>query len=304
MHYIAGSLELPLGANGLALTIDGFHYRSQPENDALGYLGWERKLTNERIGADLSYPFVLSNTHLLKGSIGMYAARTRDEHLRTTDNAWLAEDAELRVAHAQLQYRDTSPEQSREATLSIHKGIDGLGARKAFHSNYGLTTQPEYDLGFTRASASLKQTLSLPASLGMVLSATGQYSNDILPSTEQISFGSWRYALGYPQGDQAGDKGYGVSIELNRRFNTGNIYVKTLQPYIVMDHTQAWYNAKRLKSYNGRKLSSIGVGLRATDDKHYVFDINVARPTGASPNNKKGRDVRINTNFSLLYNGF
>lgn len=303
VRYIAGSVDIPLTVNGLSLTLDGFHYRSEPRDDALEYIGWERRVTNERIGASLSYPFILENRRLLKGRVGLYATRTKDEYHRDLDGAELTEETHLRVAHAQLEYRYLGTTHSFDGSLGVYKGIDGMGARKRLFTNYGIDTEPNYKLDFTRYTANLKHSIQLPANFGLVASATGQYSSHILPSTEQISFGAWRYALGYPQGDMGGDKGYGLSLELNRRFGLNNPYVSSVQPYISVDHARAWYNAPHLKPYNDRKLSSAALGLRLTDDKHYIFDVNVAKPTGSRPDYNDDRKVRFNTNFSLLYSG-
>ena len=107
----------------------------------------------------------------------------------------------------------------------------------------------------------------LPAQFGLVLSAAGQYSSNILPSSEQVSFGSWRYAMGYPQGEQSGDKGVGASLEINRRFNTGWRYLSNVQPYALVDYARTWYNNASLQQLNQRHLSSVALGLRFTDDK-------------------------------------
>ena len=121
-----------------------------------------------------------------------------------------------------------------------------------------------------------------------------------MPTSEQVSFGSWRYAMGYPQGEQSGDKGIGLSAELNRRFNTGWQYLAALQPYVMVDYARTWYNNRALQDLNNRHLSSAALGLRVTDDKFYLFDVNVAKPMGARPINDD-HGVRFNANYSLFY---
>ena len=92
-------------------------------------------------------------------------------------------------------------------------------ARKEISTNYGFSSVPVLDLDFKRFNLNAKQTFVLPAQFGLVLSAAGQYSSNILPSSEQVSFGSWRYAMGYPQGNRAATRAWahrwksiGVSI--------------------------------------------------------------------------------------------
>jgi hemolysin activation/secretion protein len=304
VSYFAGKMTIPVSNKGVAVELDGYHYEAEPGDALLESQGWTRKVVNSKIGAGLSYPFILENQRMLKGTLSVYAAETNDQYHRELDNAWLLQKAKLRVARAELKYRDSGPIQSREITLAVNKGVDGMGASKSVTSNYATFDEPNYDLDFTRVMLDAKQTFKLPKGFGVTLSATGQYSPDILPNMEQVSFGAWRYGLGYEQGELAGDKGYGVSLELNRRIATGWKYLAAIQPYVMVDHARAWYNDSGLKSYNDRKLASAALGVRVTDDRNYVFDFNVAKPIGVMPLNEDDRSLRFNANYSLLYNGF
>jgi hemolysin activation/secretion protein len=301
--YAAGNVAIPIGNNGLSFNVDGYYYKARPEDENLESLGWDRKLINKRVGASVSYPFILSNTQSLKGSIGLYAADSQDTYTRDDNDARLEQDVDVRVAHIDLDYADHSAKQSRKIKLAVHKGIDGMGAGQNMTSNYGVSGSPGYDLDFTRYNLSGEQAFVLPYKFGIKFSADGQYSDDVLPSSEQVSYGGWRYGLGYPQGELGGDKGYGLSVELNRSIPTGWKYVQTVQPYVVADWARSWYNAPYLGSAENHKLSSVGVGVRATDNRFYLFDVNVAKPTGDEPINSDDRDWRVNANLSVFYNG-
>ncbi len=304
VRYISGSVSVPVGSDGLSVEVDGYHYESRPEDEVLQSLGWDRRVVNERIGLGVSYPLLLNNRRLLSGSLGVYVAQTIDEYQRDADNAWLQQRAHTRVARASLRYREVGENQARDITVGINKGFDALGAKKSLRSNYAEFQPPAYDLDFTRYTLDFKQTVNLPAGFGLTLSGAGQYSRNILPNIEQTSFGAWRYGLGYPQGELAGDKGYGVSLEVNRRFVTGWRSLSTVQPYALVDHARAWYNDDAYQAYNGRSLSSAALGLRLTDDRYYVIDLNVAKPIGDTPLNSDKRSLRFNANYSLLYDGF
>ncbi|WP_353172891.1 ShlB/FhaC/HecB family hemolysin secretion/activation protein [Paracandidimonas soli] len=302
VRYISGTVSIPLGNDGLALEVDGYAYRSTPSEKV--FTSFDRTIDNRRLGIGLSYPIVLNNAHMLKASVGAYVTHSEDQYHNPDNNIWLREEARLRVARLGLQYTGRSETQSRRISLDVYKGVDGLGARKNTLSDRGELAAPPYDLDFTRYALSLAQEVSLPAQFGAILTATGQYSSDILPSSEQISFGAWRHALGYPQGDQGGDKGYGVSLELNRRISLGYNYLSSLQPYVMVEHAKAWYNRPELKEFGGRNLSSVALGLKISDDKRYVLDLNVARPVGDRPQNSDRRKLRFNANYALFYDGF
>src|SRR5690606_41863201 len=113
-----------------------------------------------------------------------------------------------------------------------------------------------------------RRSSDLPGQFGMSFSASGQYSSDVLPNSEQVSFGAWRHGYGYPQGELAGDKGIGATLEINRRFTNSSTWLNNIQPYIAYDWARAWYNLERLNSYNNRRLSSAALGVRLSNNKH------------------------------------
>ncbi|AKQ56861.1 hemolysin activation/secretion protein [Bordetella hinzii] len=304
VKYFAGEVRVPVGNDGWSVKVDGYHYQARPQDDAVQYLGFDRKVTTDRIGVGVSYPILLNNRRSLTGTLGMYATNSQDRYdQRHTDN-WLREDSRVRAATAELRYLDVLPERSTDATLSVSKGFDSMGARAKVTSNYGYEATPPTDLDFTRWNLSVRQAFTLPAQFGLVLSGAGQYSSDILPTSEQVSFGSWRYGMGYPQGEISGDKGLGLSAEINRRFNIGYQYLRALQPYVMVDYARSWYNNPALKPVNPKHLSSVALGFRITDDKYYLFDFNIAKPVGAATVNDRDRDVRFNANYSLFYDAF
>jgi hemolysin activation/secretion protein len=258
---------------------------------------------NDRIGVGVSYPFLLNNTRSLTGTLGVYAANSKDRYEAHSTDRWLQQDAQVRAATAEMRYIQVSETKATDVTLSVAKGFDAAGAKKDIATNYGYSATPLLDLDFTRYNLNARQTFVLPAQIGLVFSGAAQYSSNILPSSEQISYGSWRYAMGYPQGDQSGDKGVGVSAEINRRFGVGWEYLSSVQPYALVDYARTWYNNKDLQTLNQRHLSSVALGLRFTDDKYYLFDFNVAKPVGSATVNDN-RDVRFNANYSLFYDAF
>ncbi|WBX86651.1 ShlB/FhaC/HecB family hemolysin secretion/activation protein [Achromobacter mucicolens] len=300
VKYISGEIRVPVGANGFAVKIDGYHYDARPQDDAIELLGFERRVKNDRIGVGVSYPFLLNNRRSLTGTLGVYAANSKDRYDARETDRWLQQDAQVRAAMAEVRYIQVSETQATDVTLGAAKGFDAAGAKKDISTNYGYSATPMLELDFSRYNLNAKQTFALPNQFGLVFSGAAQYSSNILPASEQISFGSWRFAMGYPQGEQSGDKGVGVSAEINRRFGVGWTYLSSVQPYALVDFARTWYNNKDLQSLNDRHLSSLALGLRFTDDKHYLFDFNVAKPVGSATINND-RNVRFNANYSVFW---
>jgi len=302
--YYAGEVSVPIGSSGLAVKLHGYHYQAEPHDDAVEALGFDRKVKNDRVGLSVSYPFLLDNKRSLTGEVGAYMGRSRDRYDRRGSDDWQEQDVRTRVAAASLRYAQVGESGSSEIKLGVAKGFDAAGARKSITSNFGYRAVPAYDLDFTRVNLDLRQTVKLPAGFGLTAAASGQYSDDILPSSEQVSFGSWRYAMGYPQGERSGDKGVGASLELNRRFGLGWKILSAAQPYALVDWARTWYNAPGLRQYNDAVLSSVALGMRITDDRHYLFDFNVAKPVGDRTLDDNSRSLRVNANYSLFYDAF
>ncbi|AOB37376.1 ShlB/FhaC/HecB family hemolysin secretion/activation protein [Bordetella holmesii] len=301
VRYFSADVRVPVGNDGWAIKVDGYHYQAKPRDEAIQYLGFGRKVTTDRIGVGVSYPLLLNNRRSLTGTLGVYATNAKDRYDQHNSDNWLREDSRVRAATAELRYLDVLPERSTDATVSVSKGVDSMGARAKITSNYGYQATPATDLDFTLWNLSVRQAVTLPAQFGLVLSGAGQYSSDILLSSEQVSYGSWRFGMGYPQGEISGDKGLGLSAEVNRRFNIGYKYLQALQPYALVDYARSWYNNPALKPVNPKHLSSVALGFRVTDDKYYLFDFNIAKPVGSVMANDRDRDIRFNANYSLFY---
>ena len=301
VRFYQGEVSVPISNNGMALKVDGYHYRAEPRDDVIRSLGFDRRVTTNRIGAAVSYPFLLNNRQLLTGNLGVYAVNSEDRYDQRGGNAFIEQNTRVRAITTDMRYYQVSDRYSTDVTVGVSRGIDGLGAKKTVDTSIGAGTPPDIELDFTRFNLNARQTIQLPAKFGLVLAGTGQFSDDVLPSSEQVSFGSNRFAAGYPQGERSGDKGIGLSAEVNRRFATGFPILSSVQPYTMIDYARAWYNSPTLSGLENRHLSSVALGLRLTDDKYYLFDFNVAKPIAGRAANDRNDDYRINANYSIFY---
>lgn len=295
VEYYRGATSIPLNDNGLTLKLDAYRYRSKPEDAELTLLGLKRQVNTDRASAMLSYPLWLDNKNALTLSGGFYATRSVDRYTRLDELASVVIHTDLRVLQAGLSYTNGSAVQRRSVDINLHKGLNRFGARQGSNSNY--------DLDFTRVTANVSQSVSLPGGFGITAAASGQYSNDNLASSERISFGAWRYGLGYPAGEIAGDSGWGAALETNYTMRVGHNWLQTAQPYFRVDHARAYENNDAVALLvNDRRLSSVALGVRLSDSRYYNFDLNVAKPVGDRPVNSGNRDVRFNANYSMRYN--
>jgi len=300
--YVAFSGAVPVGSSGLVTRLDASTYRGKPtDNPGLpSYV--ERTVKNEKLGLSASYPLLLNNQRSLLGTVSGYASHNEDRYQNQITGATLENRSQVRVLQMQLDYTSVGPKQVRKLSVNVAKGFDILGASKSQDITVGnaTTSLPSpISLTFVRTGATYTQTNEWPFRIGTSVSLTGQYSPDSLPTSEQISFGAQRYALGYQPGETSGDSGWGMSLEVNRAFSPGWTYLKTITPYVAYDMARVYLYAGTPQP---NRLSSVGIGVRLSDSRYYNLDLSVAKPVGDAPVESASRSPRINAAFSYQLN--
>ena len=292
--FYSAAWAQPIGTDGLLAKLTWSHYRGMPENLPLEQLGYQsRYLTDtQRLGLSLSYPVLLSNARSLTLTGTLYGNDDKQRYSpQNTSFAQTELDARVRVAGAEALYTEVKPGETRRASVGLYQGINSLGAGKSPNNNV--------DLNFLRTRITASEAHDLPFGFGVVAAAAAQYSGEVLPSSEQISFGGRFFGLAYPAGEVAGDRGWGASLEVNRAFTASMTYLKTVQPYVLYDTAKVYSNAGTLVH---DQLGSIALGVRFSDRKYYTLDLAIARPVGDKPINSSSRSLRFNAAYTYQFN--
>ncbi|SFH99936.1 Hemolysin activation/secretion protein [Collimonas sp. OK307] len=293
--YYAINYVQPIGNDGLLGKLNWSDYRAKPENSALESQNIQNRYQTKTVhaGGSLSYPVILDNTHSLTVTGGAYAAENSQVLTAAPPLAPISIklSSQVRVLSAEAAWVDvkTGPEklqQTRQLSVGVYKAIDALGAKRE-NSNV--------DLGFTRVTLQAAQSNQLPGGFGVAVATSVQYSSNILPTSEQIGFGGKLFGLAYPVGELAGDKGWGVSAEVNRLFPMSYTYLKTVQPYFLVDHSRVYSNSGPLTHDT---LGSVALGVRFSDGRYYTLDLSLAKPVGDVPINSSSRSPRVNASYS------
>ncbi|MDQ0010307.1 hemolysin activation/secretion protein [Luteibacter jiangsuensis] len=292
--YSAAYLQ-PIGSRGWQGRVDASRYWGQPDTDEQLPSYIDHRLTQERLALSTIYPLVLSNTRRVNLTMGIYASRQDDRYRNLDTGVMLALQSSVRVLNTEVSWLKVGEKSSRQFSFAVAHGFDGLGAYSRALSNVGALGIAMPDVSFTRYTANLAWSAQWAHRLGTVLRATGQYSDDALPSTEQINFGGQSFAYAYDPGDAAGDSGWAVSAELNRSFVSGTKWIKSVVPYLAYQTARVYLNGARPLI---DRLDSAAVGVRASDSKHYSIDFALAWPTGDKPPESNDRDMRWNLTFS------
>jgi hemolysin activation/secretion protein len=285
-----------VGTDGLSLKAQATRYQGYPDKAFARGEPVERRNTNERLDLSASYPLLLDARRSLTLNGGFYGVDNTDDYRVPANGGSLIDETRVRAFFAQLAYADAQPLRARSASLMVAQGVDGLGAIAQRRSNIpGLSGPGNSRLDFTRFVVDASQRDRFANQWGTALSVGAQYSAQLLPASERISFGGPRFGRGYAAGDGAGDKGWGVGVELNRAFRVDGSWLRQWEPYVLLEDA-------RVSTHIGRpmpeKLRSIALGIRLSDEKHYSLDLAVAKPTGDAAATNPERKVRLSVQLS------
>ena len=256
-------------------------------------------LTRQRkVDLNVSHPWILSSSTQLSTTAGLYAINYSRELANST--ASLLREEKVRTLYAQMAWSSFAPTSTRSASVLLAHGLDGLGAYKNtdLYEQGQLTT---YDnpakLNFTRITADYSQRHRFANKVGAAFAVGGQYSPDILPTPERISFGSNRFGRGYQAGEFAGDSGLGASAEVNYQFPVNQPWIKSAEPYLLYEWARTHQQNSAVASHT---LKSASLGLRVSDSRYYALDVAMSKPLGDRSTNNPDRKLRYS--LMLSYN--
>lgn len=242
---VSGSYAAPVTASGLTATGSAAYLETRPYYPGLGHpvLG-----TAAQAGLSLSYPLIRSFTRAADVSV---AVDGLNSDAAAFGNVIGREHS--RALRAAASYSVATPKRSVSVSASLSRGLAIAAARAN-----PLTA----DLTFTKLVGGVSVAQGIGKRLVARVSASGQYSNDLLPAAERFAIGGGAIGRAFDTALVTGDRGGGGSAELAwrpveaSRFATSELYgfidggaVRVLQRGFVPT-----------RDYG---LASIGGGVRA-----------------------------------------
>jgi hemolysin activation/secretion protein len=322
-EYFAGTYTQPIGTDGLLVKFDGSSYDS---NDVAAFgPGVGRKVSSNRFGMDVSYPFYLTLNKLLNGNVSFYSSKFTDY---TNQNGTGIDsvsgrpipfilqsemETDVRAFSWGVAYSERTATQSRAANLTMTKGIDGLGSSKKFEQllfangrSIGATGTNPYEIDFFKLNAIYNQKDTFfYGLLGTSITVAGQYSGDRVPITERVIYGGYNFARAYRPGKIAGDSGIGASVEVNSliplNYQLPLYNIKGFQPYILFENAWAYGRDANGNDINGGDddLVSGTLGLRVLNADSDALNIDFSLSQGIKGSGS--RDFFDNINFGINF---
>jgi hemolysin activation/secretion protein len=285
--------ELFVGSYGLKVRIYAGKGTTDPTG-ALGQIGYHGDTAVA--GISTSYPVIRrrQETFTLAAFFDLM-----DSSVDTGTPQVLASRDRLRVFRLGADYalRDVLLGDTRSAvttaSVRLSRGAPGLGGSQQGDT---LAGRPGEKIAFTKVAAESTRTQTVAtfgeaSSFALQATVAGQYSEDVLPSSEEFYLGGLRFNRGFYSGEVTGDRALTAALEaqyntsfdvpwIDRRFDLGT------QFYTFYDWGETWQSQN---SDHNARLGSNGIGVRLYFPNAIEVDLEAVnrltrRPLSASAN--------------------
>lgn len=250
--------------------------------------------------AEISYPFIRSQTQNLFGSFGLNVV---DQNVDFNDTA-LTRD-HIRVLYGRLDYDSVDPRSIANTAgfslaqprwraaggIELRQGIDLGSSDRCQPRQICLLSRSAADpTAFVARATALLEYRPQP-NLTFSIAPRAQYAPHSLVSYEQFSVGNFTAGRGYDPGALTGDSGLGFQSEIR----VGSLLPRTVdgfavQPYAFADLGIVWNHVSLVD--DPQRLWSVGGGVRAAWGRRARLDVALAAPLNRTPLQKE-RDVRL-----------
>jgi hemolysin activation/secretion protein len=267
-EQLFGQVDVSGFLNSEGLKLRGYAGRGNTQpGGALTGTGFNADL--QIAGAGLSYPLIRTRRLNLSfdGNFDTY-----DGVIDTLAAGGTLSDTHLRILRlgSSLDFQDVLVAGLPAASSMIMKVSQGLPAFGASANSEMLPARPGERNDFSKVTGELTRVQNLIAfgesQTAIKTSLGGQFTNDILPPSEQYLLGGTRYGRGFFAGEVAGDRAVGASVEL--QLNTGFDKIGLLNPdnrlnvqfYNFFDYGRAY---ELVPGQPDHTIESVGIGARS-----------------------------------------
>lgn len=281
---VTARYAFPVGPAGGVASVGGLLFYARP-GDALEALDIGSLSTSGSLR--FHQPLQRSRAASLYVDLGVAVNRSRTTlggELLTLDKATVGE---LTVTVQQ----ERGGGRATMASVSAFQGLPVLDASRGGDAN---VSTPGFNPSFLKLTANLQHTEPLPGGASLLLTGQAQWSNDLLPSAEQVSFGGPGIGRAYDPGSQSGIRGIGGGAEVRCACFSRAPPLAAAQAYAFVDGGLVWSRPSRDEGYTRGVLASAGVGVRIPAPGDIFIDLQYAaalKPPGPASAQPRARGL-------------
>ncbi|MBD3634971.1 MAG: ShlB/FhaC/HecB family hemolysin secretion/activation protein [Methylophaga sp.] len=282
-EYYALNYQQDIGSDGLRFELAANHFESEGDDRIFVAdvpLNYEENKERDSLRAGVKYPLLLSKkSSWWVGTNLHYLDENALYELQREDGQGDAVEIEKELRYSALELHSSWTKQLTRQIFrlsgSVKQGIE-LGSSKNSISNANGTRSGSETIHFNTVRLDGLWRFLLSPKWRIQTKANLFWSDDILPSAEQIRYGGPRYGRGYPDGQAQGDKGMAGEFEIRYLQAIPMRVIKRIEPYIVLDAAKTKLRA----SDREQELVSAAIGVDITDTNTYTVGLEYAKPLG------------------------
>lgn len=262
----------PLGSDGTTLSVSGAYVRTRTRTTDI--LGEARQLS-----VAISHPLIRSYRRNLTVQASLDGANSSNYYLDTAFGEF-----HTRTVRLGASWSSIGETGGYALSTSLSQGLGGLGA----HPLAGYS-----ETGFRKANAQATVVKQISGKVSLQATLRGQYTRDLLPTTERFSIGGEGAGLAYRTAIVTADKAVAGQVQLAWQLVGGVKSRRALTAFVYSDGVLAHSYARPTYALAATdySLATSGGGLRISPVKGWVLEAQVAVPVKSISQNysKKAR---------------
>lgn len=257
-EYVGLSAEVPIGIDGLTLSLGGVYAKSQPAGAVAA-----QRLESEfsRASVSLSYPLVRTRESTHRIALSVDRAEERQVTNIVSPAAILSLDSTTVIRGSlsgQTRFKDGA---AVGYSIELSRGIDALGARGSSDATVlKPLSRAGADAEFTKLDVSGQLLMPVGSFNFTTLARYTTGFGDPLLRSEQTAVVAPNFVSGPPSGNLAGDDTVSARIEVDHPFPTA---LGLMTPYAFGAIGKITLQQPSALEVANERATSVGVGLRA-----------------------------------------
>lgn len=282
--YYNLNYQQELGSEGLTLDFDATQFKSQGDDRifiSMIPIDYEESKKRENYSVGLKYPISLGTNDSWWLGARLHHLNEKNHYgLRRSDGLGASEniDKNLRYSALELnsQWINKTLQTLTVVTVKAKQGIEIGDNKNEFIDANGVRPGLE-STHFSLMDLNATWRYLISPQWRLQTSANLFWSDDILPSAEQVRYGGRRFGRGYADDQAQGDRGYAAGAELRYMQPIPNSFLKRIEPYVSLDTAKSELRSNDDVDF---KLSSVAIGADFTDAKYFNVGLEYAKPLG------------------------